>query len=89
MSAHTVLVSSVNDTLAMGSSLSPGQSLTSADGYYQLTLQRTGALIGYSVLDKTPFWGTALLKSGNSTAGISSTLYLHYITERSFNLLFI
>eukprot|EP01036_Dinobryon_divergens_P022213 gene22213-30453_t len=53
----------------MGSSLSPGQSLTSADGYYQLILQRTGALIGYSVLDKTPFWGTALLRSGNFTAG--------------------
>jgi hypothetical protein len=73
----------------MGGSLSPGKSLTSADGCYKLILQRTGALIGYSVLDKAPFWDAkvTLLRSGNYTGIISSTKYLYYISECSFNLL--
>lgn len=65
------LVNSQTDTLAPGGSLSSGQSLTSADGYYKLILQSTGALVGYSVSDGTTFWSAG---PTSGSAGPGATL---------------
>lgn len=62
------LINSQSDTLAPGGSLSSGQYLTSADGYYQLILKSTGALVGYSVSDGTTFW-SAGPSSGSAGPG--------------------
>lgn len=71
VSSLSVSVISQSDTMAPGGSLSSGQSLTSADGYYQLTLQSTGALVGYSVSDGTTFWSAG---PSSGSAGPGATL---------------
>ena len=74
ISIFLVLVNCQSDTLAFTGVLTSGQSLTSADGYYQLILQSSGALIGYSISDSATFW-TAGPSNGSpaGTATLSGT----------------
>jgi hypothetical protein len=74
ISIFLVLVNCQSDTLAFTGVLTSGQSLTSADGYYQLILHSSGALIGYSVSDSATFW-TAGPSNGSpaGTATLSGT----------------
>ena len=66
-----------SDTLASLGSLSSGQYLISADGYYQLILRSSGALVGYSVSGSTNFWTSTLPPSGRS-AGSKNTFLLYF-----------
>ena len=66
----------LNDTLAMGNTLIPGQSLTSADGNYQLILTSSGALNGYDVSGGTIFWTANKLPAIGKSPGITSYFYV-------------